>query len=553
MTLALLNLAGTVALLLWGVHMVSTGFQRAYGARLRSLLGRALRNRFQAFVAGFGITIVLQSSTATSLMVTGFSAGGLIDLVPALAVMLGANVGSTVVVQVLSFDITAAAPAFVLLGLILFRRGQAAMHDFGRVFIGLGLVLIALHQFLTSLASIESSSLFLAIAKDIADQPLIAVVLAAIATWALHSSVATILIVMSLASKGLVSADAAIFFVIGANIGTAVNAVVEGTSAASVDTAARRLPVGNLALRVLGGGVALIAAPWISSLLPPGGPNLAHSIANVHTLFNLVLAVVALPLLTPYAKLLRILLPTTIRATDPGTPQYLDASARDAPIVALGAAAREALRLADFVEAMLQGLKDVLEKRDRRLISDTRRLDDSVDRINSAIKAYVTAIDQDALSEADHRRLNQILAFSLNMEQAADVIDNNLLSLAAKAIKRGVAFSDEGLDELVVMLDRLIGNTRTAASLFISDDVRAARLMARQKQEFRKFESDAVARHFQRLRAGRRDTVETSALHLDAVRDLKQVNAHLVAAAAYPVLEGHGELLPSRIRDVRSG
>src|ERR1700739_14740 len=135
-TFMVLDLAGSVALLLWGVHMVRTGMQRAFGAKLRTFLGSALRNRFKAFLAGIGVTAVLQSSTATGLMVTGFAAGGLVDLVPALAVMLGANVGTTLIVHLLSFDVAAVSPILVLAGVLIFRRAKAGPRDFGRVLIG---------------------------------------------------------------------------------------------------------------------------------------------------------------------------------------------------------------------------------------------------------------------------------------------------------------------------------------------------------------------------------------------------------------------------------
>jgi phosphate:Na+ symporter len=312
--------------------------------------------------------------------------------------------------------------------------------------------------------------------------------------------------------------------------------------------AAKRLPIGNLLIRVLGAGVALAALPWISALIAANGPNSARAIANFHTLFNVALAAVFFPLVEPCARLLHAWLPARIDESDPSKPLYLDPTARETPVVALGAAAREALRLADTVEMMLQGLRDALEKSDRYAIGQTKRLDDVVDRLNAAIKSYITALDPEAMSAADQRRVNDILAFSLNMEQAADIIDNNLLSLAAKRIKRGLVFSKEGEAELTGMVDRLIANTRAAASLFVTDDVRAARLMARQKEEFRRLEAEAIGAHFARLRSGLKETAETSALHLDAVRDLKQVNAHLVAAAAYPVLEGRGELMQSRVK-----
>lgn len=155
-TLTLIDLAGSIALLLWGVHMVQSGIQRAFGPQLRRFLGRTLRDRFTSFLAGLGVTAVLQSSTATGLMVASFAAGGLVDLVPALAVMLGANVGTTLIVQLLSFEIARIAPLFVLIGVILFRRSSATRtRDLGRVAIGLGLMLFALQQLLALLTPFE--------------------------------------------------------------------------------------------------------------------------------------------------------------------------------------------------------------------------------------------------------------------------------------------------------------------------------------------------------------------------------------------------------------
>jgi phosphate:Na+ symporter len=271
-------------------------------------------------------------------------------------------------------------------------------------------------------------------------------------------------------------------------------------------------------------------------------------VADFHTAFNLILALVFFPLLKPYATLLRRWFPVRVTASDPGAPLYLDPAARETPVLALGFAAREALRLADVLETMLQGLRDAFAGGDRRRIAESKRLDDVLDRLNSAIKLYLTALDPDALNDADRRRVTEILVFATNMEQAGDVVDRNLLGAVAKKQKRGVAFSREGQAELLAMIDRLTNNVRTAASLFTTADERAARLLAAEKEQFRALEAAATASHFARLQAGQTDAAETSALHLDMLRDLKRVNTHLVAAAAYPVLEGTGELLPSRLR-----
>jgi phosphate:Na+ symporter len=548
--LTLLKLAGAIAMLLWGVHMVQSGVQRAFGSKLRSFLGRALRSRFRAFFAGVGVTAVLQSSTATGLMVTGFAAGGLVDLVPALAVMLGANVGTTLIVQVLSFDVSEVAPALFVIGLLMFRRASAGPRDFGRVLIGLALMLTALHQTIELLVPYEDVPSMRLLLGAIATQPILDVLLAAGLTWAAHSSVAVVLVVMSFAAKGTLPPDAAFALVLGANLGTAINPILEGTT--GNDPATRRLPTGNLINRVIGVVLAFAALGPVGRLMVIVEPDNVRAVADFHTAFNLILALVFFPLLRPYASILRWMLPTRIDQADPAQPLYLDPTARETPVVALGGAAREALRLADVLETMIVGLRDSLARGDRRQISETKHLDDVLDRLNTSIKTYITSIDSDALSEKDHRRVREILTFTTNLEQAGDIVERNLLSMAAKKLKRGLSFSKEGEAEILAMVNRLLTNLRTAASLFMTTDERAARLLAAEKEVFRNLESATTTAHFDRLRSGRLESVETSTLHLDALRDLKNVNTHIVAAAAYPVLESTGELLPSRL-SVRDG
>jgi phosphate:Na+ symporter len=545
-SITLVNLAGSIALLLWGVHMVQTGVQRALGARLRGLLGTALRNRFQALLAGVGVTAMLQSSTATGLMVTGFAAGGLVDLIPALAVMLGANIGTTLIVQLLSFNVAEVAPALILIGVLMFRRGSAGPRDFGRVLIGLGLLLMALHQFIGLLDPFEDAPSLRILLGAISTQPVLDVILAAGLTWAAHSSVAVVLLTMSFAAKGVVPPEAAFALVLGANLGTAINPVLEG--GAGDDPAARRLPVGNLLNRTLGVVVALALLPIIGPWLVTVDPDNARVVADFHTGFNLILAVVFFPLLAPYAALLRRLLPARINTADPGRPMYLDPAALEVPMIALGAATREALRMADALEGMLQGLRDALQRPDRRHLSELKRADDVLDTLNTAIKAYMTAMPSEAMTEEDHRRVVEILAFATNLEHAGDVVDKGLFGVVAKQIKRGLVFSPAEAEPLRGIVDRLVANLRAAAALLVTGDDRAARLLVEEKEVFRSLEADATALHFEHLREGRVGSIETSALNLDTLRDLKRVNAHLVAGAAYPVLESKGELLPSRLR-----
>ncbi len=527
--------------------MVQTGVQRTFGPKLRAFLGGALRNRLKAFGAGAAVTVALQSSTATGLMLTAFQAGGLVELAPALAVMLGANVGTTLVVQVLSFNVAALAPILVLAGVVLFRRAQDAPHDFGRVLIGLGLVLTALHQFLALLEPVVASPAGEAFLAQVGRYTPLAVIVAAVLTWAAHSSVVTVLLAMSLVSAGVVPLETGVALVVGANLGSALNPLLEGADWA--DPAAQRLPLGNLLNRLAGlvlvMGAFSLALPLVERL----GPSDARALANFHTLFNVGLALLFLPWIRTYAKLIARLLPAKDTA-DPGAPLYLDPEARATPSVALGGATREALRMTDTLEEMLKGLREALLVPSRTPIQATRQMDDVLDRLNTAIRAYLVSIPTDALTPDEANQLARILTFATNLEHAGDLVDRNLLSVAARKLKRGVVFSPEGEADLAALVDRLLANVRLAAAAFVSGDRSAARLLVAEKESFRELEAEAVRAHFGRLQSGDADTVDTSSLHLDALRDLKRVNTHLVEGAAYPVLEATGELLPTRLRPV---
>jgi phosphate:Na+ symporter len=547
-SLTLLDVGGVTALLLWGVHMVQTGVQRALGAKLRSLLAHHLGDRFRAFVAGLGVTALLQSSTATGLMVTGFAAEGLVGLVQGLAAMLGANVGTTLIVQLMSFDVARIAPILILAGYLLFRRAEAGWRDSGRVFIGLGLILFALHEFLALLGLIAAAPMARSFLTMLSGHIVFLVVLGAIMTWAAHSSVAVVLLAISFTTEGVLPLPAGIALALGANLGSAINPVLEG---AARDPAARRLPLGNLINRLTGVALVLALFPLIPGLVAGLESEPARAIANFHTGLNAALALLFLPLLGPFARLLERLLPARPDEGAPDAPRYLEPVGQGhAPARALGGATREALRLAEILEQMLLGLRQALARPDRRYIAETRALDDRLDHLNRAIKENLLAIDPACLDEEGSRTLARVLTFSINLEQAGDVIDRGLLGIASRQLRRGVAFSAEGTADLISQVDGLLDTLRSSTTVFLSGDARAARELASEKQALRRIDEQATAAHFERLRSGNVETVETSALHLDALRDLKRVGSHLIEASAYPILKQNGDLLPTRLRTI---
>ena len=539
-TVVLLDLMGGVALLLWGLHMVQSGILRAFGSDLRYLLSKALGNRLAAFGAGLGLTTLLQSSTATALMTASFTAQGVIGLISGLAIVLGANVGTTLIVQLLSFNVAAAAPVLFIAGVIAFRSGsRSTVKDLGRVAIGLGLVLLALHILLNTLQPAETAPSVRVLFAAITGDPVMCILLAALFTWAVHSSVATVLLVMSLAYSQFVTPAAALALVLGANLGGALNPLLEG--ARRGDAASYRLPVGNLINRLVG---VVLVGPFLTPIagaMSAFQPDMARMTAEFHMAFNIGLAAAFIGLLGPLARLLERLFPARKDAADPAAPRYLDETALDMPSLALADAARETLRMGDVVEVMLRQVMTALMTNDRALVREVSRMDNVVDKLDEAIKLYVTKLTRGSLDEHEGHRAMEIISFTINLEHVGDIIDKNLAELAGKKIKRKFQFSSEGAEELAAFHKRIVESLRIALGVFMSGDVKEARKLIAEKALLRNAELAAAERHLERLRAGRPETLETTSLHLDVLRDLKRIHSH-ICSVAYPVLEAAGEM-----------
>jgi phosphate:Na+ symporter len=545
-TFIILQLAGFVALLLWGMRMVHTGIVRAFGGSLRQFLAIGLKSRWKAFLAGMGVTALLQSSTATALMSTSFIAAGFMTLVPALAVTLGANVGTTLIVQVLSFKVSAIAPLFVLAGLLAFNRGKdTRTRDLGRTAIGVGLILLALHLIVATIEPVEKTAALRDLFAIVSGDPIIDVILAALLTWAAYSSVAAVLLVMTVAEHGIVTPVAAIALVLGANLGN----VIPQYFAAGTNASARRLALGNLIVRGVGCLIALPLLPWLAQAMTMLEANPARQVANFHTLFNVALAVLFIGLLDPLARLCVKLIPDVSAADDPGRPKYINSAVVKSPHLALADATREVLRMVDIVQSMLSTFLDGLRNDDRKQLAKLAYMDDDLDRLHNAVKLHLTAIArQDGLSDDDAKRCSDILAFTINLEHIGDILDKNLRELAAKKIKRRLSFSDDGLEEITNMHRCLLDNLQLATSVFVLGDIQSARALLAEKDRMRDLEQVANENHLKRLREGKTRSIETSSLHIDITRDLKRITAH-IASVAYPILERSGSIRRSRLVD----
>ncbi len=543
-TSVLLHLVGSVALLLWGVRMVRTGMSRAFGALLRRALANGTKNRFKAFGMGLGVTALLQSSTATGLIVSSFAGRSLIAGSMALAMMLGADVGSTIVAQFFSLEHAWIAPAAIALGVFTFLGSKTdRVRSAARIAIGLGLMFLALKLLGDASAALRDSPVFDTVLQSLAGAPLIAFLLAAVLTWLAHSSLAMVLFIMTMAGIGALPLPLALAMVLGANIGGAVAPYIAQTGGTPL---ARRVPLGNLIMRGLGALAMLPLLHWTIGPLGFIDSDAAALVVNFHLVFNLIVAAVFLPLVGPVAALCTRLLPEPPTVADPGKPRYLDPEVTETPAVALACAARETLNLGDRVADMLRLSMTVFEKDDSKLRREVEVADNAVDRLHESIKLYLIQVSRHELGLDMSRRYVEILSFVTNLEHVGDIIDKNLMELAAKKTKYRRAFSPEGLAELKQFHHRVTDNLQLAFNVFMSRDVELAKKLLAEKTAIRAAELSAADSHFARLREGRPESIETSSIHLDIVRDLKRINSHLTSVA-YPILEAAGALRDSRL------
>jgi len=542
----IINIVGGVALLLWGIRMVRTGFTRSFGVELRQMLRFSGRSRLFAFASGLAMTSAIQSSTATAMIVASFAGQNLITGSAALAVMLGADVGSTIVVQVLSFDLRWLSPLLIVAGVVLFLPAEKSRRkNLGRICIGLGLVLLSLRLIMLASAPLRHNEAVSVLLQPLADEPLMAVLVVALLTWASHSSVAVVLLIMSLATTHVLSLQIAIVMVLGANLGGGFTAVAMTLKA---PPPSRRVTIGNLIMRAAGVVVALQFVPYVVPYLSILGDAPGRVVASAHLGFNLALAAAFLPMVGIVTHLTARLVPDDDPAAEEKGPRYLDSGALDTPAVALSCAARETLRMGDEVRAMLVATEAVFRSDDAEAKRAVENKDDMIDGLHEAIKLYLTQLSKEEFDSRESARCVEILSFTTNLEHIGDIIDKNLMELAGKKIKERVAFSPDGQREIATFHEHILANLDLAMSVFMSSDLELARQLLREKIAIRDLERRFVENHFARIGEGRVDSIQTSALHLDVLRDLKRINSHLTSVA-YPILERAGELAESRLME----
>lgn len=528
-----ITLSGGILLLLYGIKLLNDGLRNAAGARIRSLLQSLTSNRLTAVGAGAFITGLIQSSSATSVMLVGFVSAGLMTFRQTLAVILGADIGATLTVQLIAFHIYDYSLLLVGAGIcfILFSE-RSFWKNMGDSLLGFGIVFLSLKIMIDAMSPLQSNELFRQLFIELAGNPLAGILLSAVLTTLIHSSAATIGIALALAQSGLIPLSAAIFIVLGANIGTCATALIASLHS---PREARRVAWAHVFFKVFG---VLLFLPFLGhyqSLVTATTSDISRQIANAHTLFNIIMAVVFLPFTGLFATMIMKLFPEKPEEKKFG-PMYLDDHVLSTPALALGQSAREALRVSDIVREMLVESVNVFQSDDPERISELKEKDNMVDLLDRHIRLYISRLSVSPMTESQTRRTMTVIEMSRDLESIGDIIDRNILPLALKRIKKGITFSRDGLDEIILFHKRVLDNFDTAISAFTTNDRDLADRVLRNKEELSSMERDLVQAHLDRLRRGFRESIETSHIHLDVLGNLARINS-LVTHIIYPIVE----------------
>lgn len=542
----LISLAGATMLLLYAVRMVQTGIERAFGASFKRVMAQR-SGRLQAAMAGLALAVALQSSAAVALLAASFASAGALSLAIGLALVLGADLGSAIVVKLLSFELDWLVPILLALGAgFVVKAERRRLRQAGRILLGIAFILIALRFLRETMDPIRDSAFLPAIAGYLAEDYITAFIVGAALAFVMHSSVAAILMCVTLVAIDAVPFAAGLSLVIGANFG---GAAVPLWLTRAMAPPGRQIALGNFAVRGFGACIALILAnrPAAAEALAPYAS--ADGLVAAHLAFNAAL-LVFLPFTGAVAAACgRVFAPPAVAlaGVEPlETQSALDERTLETPRLAVANLRREVLRMSQLVEQMIRPIIELYDAGDVERIKACRGRDRYVNDALSGVRRFAAAIPTENMDEDDLRRVRELTEYAINLELAGDIVSNRLLPAARDKAKRSISFSGDGWRELVEMHEAVVANMTLAFDVLGSEDLEAARLLVEAKSEMAKAERESRKNHLLRIRNGAEESLESSDLHLETLRGMKDLNSQ-VASIAYPILHRNGQLLETRL------
>ncbi|MFK7871404.1 MAG: Na/Pi cotransporter family protein [Roseobacter sp.] len=541
----LIHIAGAAALLIWAVRLVRTGVERGFAAQLRIWLRQSAKHRLMAAGTGMGAAVLLQSSTAVAVLVSNFVSKGTLATATGLAILLGADVGSAVVTQLLMVRQPLLIPLLLVIGVTVFLRGEGSnTRQVGRIMIGLALIFVSLDMIRGATEPMIANPATQAVMAYLGQDLLTAFIIGAVFAWGVHSSVAAVLLFVTLAGQSILPPSAAAAMILGANLGGGLIAFVLTYSA---PIASRRMVTGNLILRGGGAGVVLLVLAATPELLTQLGATPARQAINLHLVFNLMLALVALPFVGPVMAVLSYVMP---ERSDPSggleVASALDPTLLDRPQRAIDCTARELLGMGQKIEQMLIAVEPLYDQWDSATASLITKQDKAIKQTHLEIKLYLARLGQKGMDEDLSRRSMELASISSSLDSASDAIARIMLELAKRLDMQKLQFSPQGRDEIRDFTDRVQSNLQLALNVMMNQNPAEARELVAAKEKVRKVEQKLQRSHIGRLREGLVESIERRTHHKETLRALKQINTAF-SMVGHPILLKSGDLLKSRL------
>ncbi len=543
-----LQLAAAVMLLLYSTRMVRTGFERAAGPSLRTILLTASSHPARGIVSGISVATLLQSSTAVVLLVAGFVSTGALTLTAAMLIVLGADVGTALVVQFLSLNLSWLIPALLLIGCFMFLRLEVRIaKHIGRIILGIAFILLSLTMIGDATAPLRETTQLSEIAIYLSTDVLTAFLGGAVLAFVFHSSVAAVLLLAAFCAQNVIPLEAGLSLVLGANAGGSAVALWLTRLA---PREARRLALANVLLRTVFALIVLLALALamsnIPSLLP--GSTAENKLINFHLLFNIALLVPGIILLRPVLKITNMLLrvETPVNGSVSGSQSALDRNALDNPDRALPSVTREVLRMSQMAESMISEIPGLLERHKPVVMQQIRSTEKQINQAHTDIKLFIAELNSGKLSVDQAGRGIELTCMAINIERVGDIIAKDLLERIEEQHEKRREFSNAGFGEISGLHKRVMTNIQLSLNVLLSEDLDSAKQLVIEKTQIGKLERQTRAQHLHRLMKGTPESIATSDMHLEVVRALKEINS-LYLAVAYPILSKSGALLDTRI------
>jgi len=494
-----MQLAGGLAIFLYGMEKMSDALKIVAGDRLRDILGKLTTNRFMGLITGAGVTAVVQSSSITTVMLVGFVSAGLMTSVQSIGVIFGANIGTTITAQIIAFKVTKFSLLLVAIGFVMDFAGKREMvKHYGSLIMGLGLIFFGLAIMSSGMKPLRSYEPFISLMQDVSN-PAIGIAIALVFTAAVQSSSATTGVVIALATQGLITLEGGIALILGANIGTCVTA---GLAAIGKDREAVRVAVAHVTFNIVGVFVIVWFIPYLAELvraISPAAETLTgvdklaaetpRQIANAHTIFNVGFSLLFLPFVGAMAKFCEIVVPTRVLtpeevATAKFKPKFLDELLIRTPAMALSMARREIIRMSQVVDEMLSAIPETVLVGNVTKMKEVRDLDDQVDALYAGISRYLAKVGRENLSAADSDEAVVLITATSEVENIGDIVETHMSHLTSVCDANQVSFSEEDLNFLKGCHEQMLDSFRSAMVAVEHDRRAAAKIVLDMEEEF---------------------------------------------------------------------